>query len=145
MSFTSPAPDERSADGSPRLPYLPGLDGLRAVAVAAVLLFHAGVEAVPGGFLGVESFFVLSGYLITALLLAERRETGRIELGRFWMRRARRLLPALFLLLAVVVPLALWLLPYETEGLLGDAAAALAYVMNWRLIWSGSAYFDPFA
>src|SRR5215212_7621914 len=76
------------------LPYVPGLDGLRAVAVIAVLLYHAGLP-VPGGFLGVESFFVLSGFLITALLVVEWRQHGHISIVGFWQRRARRLLPAL--------------------------------------------------
>src|SRR3954451_17861133 len=74
--------------------YLPGLDGLRALAVLAVLLYHAGVSWLPGGFLGVDQFFVLSGFLITSLLLTEARERGRVDLRRFWLRRARRLLPA---------------------------------------------------
>ena len=77
----------------------PALDGLRAVAVAAVLLFHGGVAAAPGGFLGVDVFFVLSGFLITSLLCSEFRRTEIIRLGRFWAGRARRLLPGLFLLL----------------------------------------------
>src|SRR5512135_3191240 len=80
----------------------PGLDGLRAVAVGAVLLFHGGVASARGGFLGVDVFFVLSGYLITMLLLREQQATGRIALGAFWARRARRLLPALFVVLAAV-------------------------------------------
>src|SRR5205085_1939467 len=82
-----------------RLPHVRALDGLRGLAVAAVLFFHDG--DLKGGFLGVDLFFVLSGFLITSLLLAEARE-GRIDLGRFWTRRARRLLPALALLLAAV-------------------------------------------
>src|SRR3712207_9241469 len=94
------------AVGRVRLPYMPGLDGLRALAVAAVLLYHAGLAWIPGGFLGVEVFFVVSGYLITALLLAEMRERGRIDLTAFWMRRARRLLPALYLLLIVTLAFA---------------------------------------
>ena len=85
----------RRAAGEVRLPYLPGLDGLRALAVIAVLLYHAELPWIPGGFLGVEIFFVISGYLITTLLLAEWRQRGRIDLKAFWLRRARRLLPAL--------------------------------------------------
>jgi peptidoglycan/LPS O-acetylase OafA/YrhL len=100
---------------------------------------------VRGGFLGVESFFTLSGYLITALLLAEWRRDGGIHLGAFWQRRALRLLPALFLLLGGVLVFAYWLLPGETTALPGDTLAALGYVMNWRLIASGQSYFDPMA
>src|SRR5262245_28901368 len=84
-------------------PYWPALDGVRALAVTAVLLFHGGVAWLHGGFLGVDAFFVLSGFLITSLLLAERDRTGRIRLGSFWLRRARRLLPALLVVLVVVV------------------------------------------
>jgi len=87
--------------GSVGLPYLPGLDGLRALAVAAVLLYHAELAWLPGGFLGVEVFFVISGYLITALLLTEWRQLGPVDLQGFWIRRARRLLPALYLLLVL--------------------------------------------
>ncbi len=86
---------------------MPALDGLRALAVFAVILYHAQVGPLPGGFLGVEIFFVISGYLITSLLLAEWRQRGRIDLAQFWLRRARRLLPALFLLLLVVLDLLL--------------------------------------
>src|SRR5829696_5160663 len=77
------------------LPYLPGLDGVRAVAVVAVLLFHLPARLLPGGFLGVDVFFVLSGFLITTLLLGELEATGVIKFGQFYLRRARRLLPAL--------------------------------------------------
>ncbi|MGA0359681.1 MAG: acyltransferase family protein, partial [Ilumatobacteraceae bacterium] len=70
------------------VPYLPGLDGLRALAVIAVMIYHADPSWLPGGFLGVEVFFVISGYLITLLLMAERERDGRIDLGAFWMRRA---------------------------------------------------------
>src|SRR5687768_10922214 len=78
-----------------RLGYVPGLDGLRGIAVIAVLLFHGGVTWARGGFLGVDMFFVLSGFLITSLLLDERWKTGTVRLSKFWARRARRLLPAL--------------------------------------------------
>jgi hypothetical protein len=83
--------------------YQPALDGIRALAVTAVVLFHAGVPGVGGGFLGVDVFFVLSGFLITSLLLDEHRARGRIDLRRFWMRRARRLLPALLTVVAATV------------------------------------------
>ncbi len=119
------------------LPYLPGLDGLRAISVLAVIVFHhylvGGHEAgwAPGGYLGVEVFFVVSGYLITSLLLGERRETGRVSLREFYLRRARRLLPALFTLLAVVIAYALLFLPDAIGTLRSDALAALTYTSNW--------------
>jgi peptidoglycan/LPS O-acetylase OafA/YrhL len=80
-----------------------GLDRLHALAVTAVLLYHAELSRIPGGFLGVEVFFVISGYLIIALLLAEHRQRGRVDLKAFGLRRARRLLPALHLLLVVTL------------------------------------------
>src|SRR4051794_23428381 len=92
------------------LPYLPGLDGLRALAVAGVLLYHAELGVV-GGFLGVEVFFVLSGFLITSLLFAEWEQHGHVQLAAFWMRRARRLLPALMLMLTGTLVIAWLLLP----------------------------------
>jgi peptidoglycan/LPS O-acetylase OafA/YrhL len=122
--------------------YQPALDGVRALAVSAVLAFHAGVAVLPGGFLGVDAFFVLSGFLITSLLLAEHAGTGRIALGRFWARRARRLLPALLLALVATVVAAHFLAhPGDLGPLRGDALAALAYLANWRMIYRGSDYF----
>jgi peptidoglycan/LPS O-acetylase OafA/YrhL len=84
-----------------RVPYLPGLDGMRAVAVVAVMLYHAHLW-LTAGFLGVEVFFVISGYLITMLLIAEHERTGRLHLADFWRRRFRRLLPALYLAMLMV-------------------------------------------
>ena len=92
---------------SNRLSYITGLDGIRAVAVMAVLFYHANTPWALGGFLGVETFFVLSGFLITSLLLTEWQSTGSINLRNFWLRRARRLLPAVWLLLAILPILAL--------------------------------------
>jgi len=114
--------------------------------VLAVLAFHhyfiGGHEQgfAPGGFLGVEVFFVVSGYLITSLLLAERRATGSVSLKRFWTRRARRLLPALFALLAVVVLYALLFLPDAIGKLKADSIAALSYTSNWWLVISHQSY-----
>jgi peptidoglycan/LPS O-acetylase OafA/YrhL len=126
----------------PGFAYRPALDGLRALAVTGVLLFHGGVAWLPGGFLGVDAFFVLSGYLITSLLLVERARTGRIRLGAFWLRRARRLLPALLVLLVTVVLVFRGLLaPFEVTLLRGDALSALGYVANWRMIYRGDDYF----
>jgi peptidoglycan/LPS O-acetylase OafA/YrhL len=128
--------------GAVGLPYLPGLDGLRALAVVAVLLYHAELTWLPGGFLGVEVFFVISGYLITALLLAGWRQHGRVDLKGFWLRRARRLLPALYLVLVVTLAYAAVFLPGELAGLRGDAVAAFGYVTNWYLVFGQESYFE---
>lgn len=110
---------------------MPALDGLRGLAVAAVLLFHAG--HLTGGYLGVDLFFVLSGFLITSLLLVEVHRSGRVDMPAFWARRARRLLPALALVLLAVAAYA-WLLadPDELAKIRGDGLATLLYVANWR-------------
>jgi len=123
-----------------RVPYLPGLDGMRAIAVVAVMIYHANNSWLPGGFLGVEMFFVISGYLITLLLIAERERTYRISLVDFWLRRARRLLPALFLLMGL---LTLWTALFERDALgqlRGDVFAAFFYVSNWYQVWVGLGY-----
>ncbi|HTN99765.1 MAG TPA: acyltransferase family protein [Microthrixaceae bacterium] len=117
------------------------MDGLRAISVIAVILYHANISWLPGGFLGVEVFFVVSGFLITSLLLEERFHTGRIDLRQFWIRRARRLLPALYLLLAVVSLLALLFYKDAAGRLGGDVLAALAYVSNWWNIFLNESYF----
>ena len=126
------------------LRYLPGLDGLRAVAVIAVILYHANKSWVSGGFLGVEVFFVISGYLITMLLINESQENGKINFRAFWMRRARRLLPALWtLLIGVTTYCALF--ERDTLGnLRGDVVAAFVYGFNWFQIWVGTSYFSAF-
>jgi peptidoglycan/LPS O-acetylase OafA/YrhL len=128
----------------PRLAYVPGLDGLRALAVGAVLLYHHDPRLLPGGFLGVELFFVLSGYLITALLTFEWRAQGTVALGDFWLRRARRLLPALLALVAACLLVAATAMPEELAQLRGDAVAALLYMANWRLILDERPYFASF-
>ncbi len=131
-----------TAAGSPgHVRHLAGLDGLRAIAVLAVIAYHADPGWAPGGYLGVEVFFVISGYLITALLLAERERTGHIDLRAFWFRRARRLLPALFLLLAATLAFAVFFLPDQVARLRGDVLAAGAYVTNWYLILRQQSYF----
>ncbi|MGA0218582.1 MAG: acyltransferase family protein, partial [Ilumatobacteraceae bacterium] len=103
-----------------KVPYLPALDGLRALAVVAVMVYHANSAWLPGGFLGVEVFFVLSGYLITLLLLAEHDRDGSIDLRSFWARRARRLLPALFAVLTLVAVVATLLRPETLGKVRGD-------------------------
>ena len=129
-----------------RLPYQPALDGMRGLAVAAVLAYHAGLPWARGGFLGVDAFFVLSGYLITSLLLSEWRATGSISLLAFWSRRARRLLPALFLVLVGVGFYAIiFAQPEELARLRDDALATLGYVANWRPVLVGESYFDQFS
>ena len=128
--------------GDVRLSYLPGLDGLRAFAVIAVLFYHAELSWIRGGFLGVEVFFVISGYLITTLLLKEWHQQGRINLVGFWLRRARRLLPALYLLLVVTLAFAVVFLPGEAARLRDDALAAFGYVTNWYLILGERSYFE---
>jgi peptidoglycan/LPS O-acetylase OafA/YrhL/lysophospholipase L1-like esterase len=126
----------------PRLGYIPALDGLRALAVIAVLLYHGGQAWIPGGFLGVDVFFVISGYLITCLLLADWQQHGRVGLKRFWFRRARRLLPALFAMIFVVSIYAILFLPDVVSQLRGEVIAALLYVENWFLIFRDLSYFQ---
>jgi peptidoglycan/LPS O-acetylase OafA/YrhL len=124
--------------------YLPGLDGMRAVAVIAVMLFHAQPGWIPGGFLGVDVFFVISGFLITSILLGEWRNRGGINLGGFWRGRARRLLAALFVLIGAVLAVAVVFLPDEVAGLRPEALAAATYVTNWYLIFDDQPYFETF-
>ena len=127
-----------------RLPYIAGLDGLRAIAVMAVVFYHADFLWAEGGFLGVEVFFVISGYLITSLLLVEWLRTGRIDLKTFWVRRARRLLPAVFLLLGVVTLWSVFFLRDTLYRLGGDIVAASTYVTNWFFIVRNDSYFEAF-
>lgn len=129
------------AGSEPRLPLSPGLDGLRAVAVLAVIAFH-NFAWLPGGYYGVDTFFVLSGYLITSLLVVEWRSSGTVRLGRFWARRARRLLPALLVLVAGLgVLVVAWPGALDWPSPLSDAAATLGYVANWHFVVGGSSYF----
>ena len=126
------------------VPYLPGLDGLRAIAVVAVIFYHANHSWLRGGFLGVEVFFVISGYLITLLLLAESTRNGRINLRDFWLRRARRLLPALWTLLVGVTVYVAIFRRDELGNLRGDVVAGFTYVTNWFQVHTGSSYFSDF-
>ena len=135
---------ETSPDWSPRLPYRPGLDGVRALAVTGVVLYHAGVSWVPGGFLGVDVFFVLSGYLITSMLLVERAGSGRIDLGRFWRGRARRLLPALALVVLFALIATSTIARDDLARTRGDALASVVFMTNWHEIISSHSYFNAF-
>lgn len=123
--------------------FRPDIEGLRALAVAGVIAFHFGLRGLPGGFAGVDIFFVISGYLITRQLLTEIAETGRLNLWRFYARRARRLLPAsLFVILATLVAGAFILSPEEQSLYSKGAMFASAYMINlWLIRWS----FDYFA
>ncbi|MGH3272722.1 MAG: acyltransferase family protein, partial [Streptosporangiaceae bacterium] len=121
--------------------YLPGLDGLRALAVLAVVAYHLGLSWAPGGLLGVGVFFTLSGYLITDVLLGQYERTGSLQLVDFWFRRARRLLPALFVMLVVVTAWIALLDRARLAALRGAVAAAAAYVSNWYLISQHSSSF----
>ena len=123
-----------------RLAYAPGLDGLRGLAVLAVLFFHAGVRQVGGGFVGVSVFFTLSGFLIGSLLIAEVASTGTVALKGFWARRARRLLPGALVTVALVVLLAGTVLTSARADLRGDVIGAIGYVANWRFWLNGSSY-----
>ena len=123
--------------------YMPGLDGLRAIAVLVVIAYHLGLGWAPGGLLGVGVFFTLSGYLITDLLLGQW-VTGRIRLREFWLRRARRLLPALFLMLAVVAAWVTLADPAQVPNLRGSVLSAALYVNNWWLIAQHISYFARF-
>lgn len=145
-------PNRSPPRGEPAVPepveagraYLAGLDGLRAVAVLAVLLYHLEVRLLPGGLLGVGVFFVLSGYLITDLLVSEWDRSGQIRLGRFWARRARRLLPALALLLLAVLAWFAVRGPGSWYGIPGQILAAALYISNWWDIFQHVPYFARF-
>lgn len=129
-----------------RIPHMPGLDGLRGLAVIGVLLFHGGFSWASGGFLGVSTFFVLSGFLITSLLVREWDSSGTIRLTRFWARRFRRLLPAALLTLALVT-LVWWQIgsPEQIANLRWDVLGAITYVANWRFYFAGTSYAELFS
>lgn len=137
----SPAPTPRGGDAPVRIVYEPGLDGLRAVALLAIFVVHADVGLASGGFLAVSTFFTLSGFLITSLLLIEHERAGRIGLRAFWIRRARRLLPAALIAIAgISVTTTLFGTAGQIARLWGDALASTAYVANWRFILVGDRY-----
>ncbi|MFM8856283.1 MAG: acyltransferase family protein [Actinomycetota bacterium] len=125
-------------------PFVPGIDGLRALAVLVVLLFHLQIEWAAGGFLGVSLFFTLSGYLITQLLLKERAERGQIDLRAFWARRLRRLMPAAVLVITALAVAALAFDRFPSQRLRGDLISALGYAANWRFMTSSTSYAELF-
>lgn len=149
MVRLSPAsPDSAASTNAPipRLGYQPALDGVRALAVLAVMLYHGGASWARGGYLGVDVFFVLSGFLITSLLLSEWHATDRIGVVAFYARRFRRLVPALAVVLLFVLAYALAIAPEsDMSSLRGDVVATLAYFTNWRFIFQHVGYFDAFA
>ncbi|MEY2642753.1 MAG: hypothetical protein RLZZ368_1400, partial [Actinomycetota bacterium] len=135
-----------SALSTERSLHHPGLDGLRGVAVLLVIVFHSGLGWVPGGLLGVSLFFTLSGYLIVDLLVRESERCGRPNLGAFWSRRLRRLVPASLVVIVLVVLLAKWLsTDVEAARIRGDAMSAVGYVANWRSIVQEQSYGQLFS
>ncbi|MGE3039228.1 acyltransferase family protein [Staphylococcus aureus] len=128
---------------SPR--YLPGLDGLRAFAVIGIIIYHLNAQWLSGGFLGVDTFFVISGYLITSLLISEYYRTQKIDLLEFWKRRLKRLIPAVLFLICVVLTFTLIFKPELIIQMKRDAIAAIFYVSNWWYISQNVDYFNQFA
>ncbi|WP_342719927.1 acyltransferase family protein (plasmid) [Bacillus paramycoides] len=124
--------------------YMVGLDSLRGLAILGVILYHINFNWMPGGFLGVTVFFVLSGYLITDILAMEWKRNKRIDLKKFWLSRARRLLPAMLVMLVITLA---WITIFHSsllEKMRGDSLAALFYVSNWWYIYHKLSYFDNF-
>jgi peptidoglycan/LPS O-acetylase OafA/YrhL len=145
-----PQPAPRRTRTRPRRPswhsrpigYIPALDGMRAVAVGLVIAYHLGYSGVAGGYIGVEVFFVLSGWLVCALLINEQQRTGGIALADFWMRRARRLLPAVAVVIAGSVLVASVVDAHRLAELRTQAVGAITYHLNWRLIFDHQSYFE---
>lgn len=131
---------ERRRSGTRSLGYVPALDGLRAVAVLAVLAYHQNAQLVPGGWLGVSLFFTLSGFLIARVVIDEVAGTGRLSVRDFWVRRVRRLLPASLLALVMALVVARINDGAITATVAGDVRSALFYVTNWRFIFNDSVY-----
>lgn len=125
--------------------YISGLDGLRAISVLAVILYHLHIDWIDGGFLGVTVFFVLSGYLITDILVNEFERNGKIDFKKFWIKRFRRLLPALIIMLVFI---ASWITLFQRSFLVGlreEILAAFVYVSNWYYVFQEHSYFTKFA
>lgn len=128
-----------------RTTYIPALDGLRTIAVMAVVVYHLNSEWIPGGLLGVAVFFTLSGYLISTNLLRAKQKHGSFNLRTFWLRRFRRLAPAMLLTVAAVLLVTALISPGEMLSRLGEAASSVLYVNNWYVIFQEKSYFDQFA
>jgi peptidoglycan/LPS O-acetylase OafA/YrhL len=124
--------------------YMPGIDGLRALSVLAVIAYHLNMKWAQGGLIGVAIFFVISGYLITDQILIQKQRHGKLNLKDFWIRRARRLLPAMFCMLLFVAIWLLFLNPNRLLHLQGDYLSSLFYVNNWWLIFHQVSYFESF-
>jgi peptidoglycan/LPS O-acetylase OafA/YrhL len=142
VSTIGPVPGQIALGVGPQLTYMPALDGLRAVSILGVLFNHGGFGWSAGGFISVNVFFVLSGFLITMLLMTEWARLGTIRLLAFWARRARRLLPALFVLLGAIGLYALYFAPAGSQSsLFGDGLSTLFYFNNWHQVLTGQSYF----
>ena len=125
-----------------RMGYVPSLDGIRAIAILLVVLYHAHVPPFHGGFIGVDLFFVVSGFLITALLMEEFKFSGSVSYRNFLQRRARRLLPALIVVLASVALWASFFSPQNVNQLQRDIGPAIFYFSNWwQIFWNDIPYF----
>ncbi|GLX67926.1 acyltransferase family protein [Paenibacillus glycanilyticus] len=124
--------------------YMPGIDGLRALSVLAVIAYHLNMKWAQGGLIGVAIFFVISGYLITDQILIQKQRHGKLDLKNFWIRRARRLLPAMFCMLLFVTIWLLFIDPNRLIHLQGDYLSSLLYVNNWWLIFHQVSYFESF-
>ena len=136
---------EKGKQRKTKMRYMPGLDGLRAIAVLGIIIYHLNRKWLTGGFIGVDTFFVISGYLITSLLLKEYEERGIISLKQFWIRRVKRLLPAVVALLIVVGIATLIFEPQQIVRVKHDIIAALFYVSNWWYIAKDVNYFEQFS
>ena len=124
--------------------YIPAIDGLRAIAVIAVMLYHLGFTWIPGGFLGVDLFFVISGYVITRLLLDSIQRSGGLDLRGFYIGRIRRLVPPLiFMVIVTAIFVGVWA-PDSMRRFLTDAPFALTGLMNWWLVFKHQDYFESF-
>jgi peptidoglycan/LPS O-acetylase OafA/YrhL len=142
-SAPAPTPASRRPSWYSRpIGYVPALDGMRAIAVALVIAYHLGYSGVAGGYIGVEVFFILSGWLVCALLMNEQQRTGAIALGGFWLRRARRLLPAMAAVIAGTLVVAAFAQPEKLSELRTQAFAAATYHLNWRLVVDQQSYFE---